>query len=75
MELTDIIKEENLVLQKSKLLTDNVMHYCPGCSHGVVHKLIAEDNLYIIPGEFCYRSDVIFHGFTSLLSDDIFMIS
>ena len=27
MELTDIIKEENLVLQKSKLLTDNVMHF------------------------------------------------
>ena len=42
MELTDIIKEENLVLQKSKLLTDNVMHYCPGCTHGVVLKLIAE---------------------------------
>lgn len=42
MEITDIIKEENLVLQKSKLLTDNVMHYCPGCTHGVVHKLIAE---------------------------------
>lgn len=20
----------------------NAMHYCPGCSHGVVHKLIAE---------------------------------
>lgn len=42
MEITDIIKEENLVLQKSKLLTDNIMHYCPGCTHGVVHKLIAE---------------------------------
>lgn len=42
MELTDIIKEENLVLKKSGLLTDNVMHYCPGCTHGVVHKLIAE---------------------------------
>lgn len=42
MELTDIIKEENLVLKKSKLLTDNIMHYCPGCTHGVVHKLIAE---------------------------------
>lgn len=42
MEITDIIKEENRILQKSKLLTDNVMHYCPGCTHGVVHKLIAE---------------------------------
>ena len=23
-------------------MNDNPMHYCPGCSHGVVHKLIAE---------------------------------
>jgi 2-oxoglutarate ferredoxin oxidoreductase subunit beta len=23
-------------------MNDNAMHYCPGCSHGVVHKLIAE---------------------------------
>jgi 2-oxoglutarate/2-oxoacid ferredoxin oxidoreductase subunit beta len=41
-DIKDIIKEENLVYQKSKVLTDKVMHYCPGCSHGVVHKLIAE---------------------------------
>lgn len=38
----DIIKPENLVYQKPRLLNDNPMHYCPGCSHGVVHKLIAE---------------------------------
>lgn len=31
-----------LVYKKPKLITDNVMHYCPGCSHGTVHKLIAE---------------------------------
>ena len=36
------IKQENLVYGKSPLLTDNVMHYCPGCSHGTVHKLVAE---------------------------------
>ena len=36
------IKNENLVYAKPKLITDNVMHYCPGCSHGTVHKLIAE---------------------------------
>jgi len=42
MELTDIIKAENVVFQKSKLITENVMHYCPGCTHGVVHKLLAE---------------------------------
>ncbi len=36
------IKEENLVFKKSKLITDNVMHYCPGCSHGTIHNLIAQ---------------------------------
>ena len=42
MELKDIIKEENKVYSKPELLDDVHMHYCPGCSHGVVHKLIAE---------------------------------
>ncbi|QKG79820.1 thiamine pyrophosphate-dependent enzyme [Tenuifilum thalassicum] len=42
MDLKDIIKEENLVYSKTKLLTDNIMHYCPGCTHGVVHKVVAE---------------------------------
>ncbi len=42
MELNDIVREENLVVGKSSLLRDAEMHYCPGCSHGVVHKLIAE---------------------------------
>ena len=42
VELKDIIKEENIVYKKTPVLTDNVMHYCPGCSHGVVHKIIAE---------------------------------
>ncbi len=37
-----IISPENLVYKKTDLLLDNVMHYCPGCSHGTVHKLIAE---------------------------------
>lgn len=40
--LKDIIKPENIVAKKSSLMLDNTMHYCPGCSHGVVHKLIAE---------------------------------
>ncbi len=42
MDIQDIIKPENLVYEKPKLLLDNTMHYCPGCSHGVAHKLIAE---------------------------------
>jgi len=40
--MNDIIKQENLVYKKPRLMNNNPMHYCPGCSHGVVHKLIAE---------------------------------
>lgn len=39
---TQIIDPQNVVYEKPKLMNDNKMHYCPGCSHGVVHKLIAE---------------------------------
>lgn len=42
MKPEDIIKEGECVYKKPTLLTDVNMHYCPGCSHGVVHKLIAE---------------------------------
>ena len=42
MELKDLIKPENLVYDKSSVLEDEIMHYCPGCSHGVVHKILAE---------------------------------
>ena len=38
----DIIAPENLVYKKPDLMNDTPMHYCPGCSHGVVHKLVAE---------------------------------
>jgi len=33
---------ENIVYQKSKGLTDNELSYCPGCTHGIIHKLVAE---------------------------------
>ena len=42
METIEMIKPENLVYEKPRLMNDNTMSYCPGCSHGVVHKLIAE---------------------------------
>ncbi|MDE6459767.1 MAG: 2-oxoglutarate oxidoreductase [Paramuribaculum sp.] len=43
MENNEYIKRpENLVYSKPRLLNDNNMHYCPGCSHGVVHRLVAE---------------------------------
>ena len=42
MDIKDIIKPENKVYSKTPLLTENVLHYCPGCTHGAIHKLIAE---------------------------------
>ena len=42
MSIEDIIKPENLVYQKSKLLTEKPFHYCPGCGHGTTHRIIAE---------------------------------
>lgn len=30
------------IYKKSNALTDKELHYCPGCSHGIVHKLVAE---------------------------------
>ena len=31
-----------IVFEKPKSLTDIPMHYCPGCTHGIVHRLVAE---------------------------------
>ena len=31
-----------VVYEKSKGLTDAELHYCPGCHHGIIHKLVAE---------------------------------
>ena len=31
-----------IVYEKSTALTDRELHYCPGCHHGIIHKLIAE---------------------------------
>ncbi len=42
MELNQIINPANRVYARPALLDDNTMHYCPGCSHGVAHKIIAE---------------------------------
>ena len=40
--MENIISPDNLVYKKPTLMNDVPMHYCPGCSHGVVHKLVAE---------------------------------
>jgi len=31
-----------IVYEKSKGLTDTQLHYCPGCTHGIIHKLVSE---------------------------------
>lgn len=31
-----------VVFQRTKGLTDKQFHYCPGCTHGVIHRLVAE---------------------------------
>lgn len=42
MDIQDIIRPENKVYGAPELLDEVNMHYCPGCSHGVIHKLVAE---------------------------------
>jgi 2-oxoglutarate ferredoxin oxidoreductase subunit beta len=38
----NICVEENLVYRKPDTLTDTELHYCPGCGHGVAHKILME---------------------------------
>lgn len=47
-------EELEIVYQRPTALTDLATHYCPGCSHGVIHRLIAE-----VIDELDIRSHVI----------------
>lgn len=58
MEILDIIKPENQVFCKTKLMTDTPLSYCPGCGHGTAHNLtmevidemgISEDTIGVAP--------------------------
>ena len=31
-----------IVFEKPRALTDAPLHYCPGCTHGIIHRLVAE---------------------------------
>jgi len=31
-----------VLFEKTKFLTDKQFHYCPGCNHGIIHRLVAE---------------------------------
>jgi 2-oxoglutarate ferredoxin oxidoreductase subunit beta len=38
----DIIKKGKIVFKKTENMTDNTLSYCPGCGHGVAHRLVME---------------------------------
>jgi len=38
----NLIKPENLVYQKTGVMTDTLLHYCPGCGHGTANRILAE---------------------------------
>jgi 2-oxoglutarate ferredoxin oxidoreductase subunit beta len=40
--LNDIIRPENLVYEKTRLMTDKELSYCPGCGHGTAHRITME---------------------------------
>lgn len=40
--MEEIINPENVVFKKTKLLNDKPMTFCPGCGHGVAHRLVGE---------------------------------
>ena len=42
MTLTARPAESQLVYQRPASFTDAVTHYCPGCTHGTAHRLVAE---------------------------------
>ncbi len=38
----EIIKKGKIVFQKTSLMNDCTLSYCPGCGHGVAHRLVME---------------------------------
>lgn len=51
---SDIKTPENLVYKKPGTLLDTTLHYCPGCGHGVVHKILME-----VVEEMGIQSDIL----------------
>ncbi len=35
-------EQEKLVFSPPEIMTDQPMHFCPGCHHGIIHRLLAE---------------------------------
>ena len=41
------------IFKKTNMLTDLEFHYCPGCTHGIIHRLIAECIEELGQGDHC----------------------
>lgn len=39
---TPVLNQEQLIYDRPEVLLDCTTHYCPGCTHGTAHRLIAE---------------------------------
>lgn len=37
-----VLEQGKVVFRRPEALTDALTHYCPGCTHGIIHRLIAE---------------------------------
>jgi 2-oxoglutarate ferredoxin oxidoreductase subunit beta len=42
MEIIEIPADMELVYRRPESLTEAHTHYCPGCSHGIIHRIVAE---------------------------------
>lgn len=37
-----MINDATTIFKRPEALSENITHYCPGCTHGVIHRLVAE---------------------------------
>lgn len=42
------MRREEMVYERPHALTDVHTHYCPGCTHGIAHRLVAEDRKSVV---------------------------
>ncbi len=49
--MTILTQPPRILYARPEALTDRSTHYCPGCGHGIIHRLIAEllDELHLAP--------------------------
>jgi 2-oxoglutarate ferredoxin oxidoreductase subunit beta len=49
--MTATVDTRRRIYQRPASLNDRVTHYCPGCGHGIIHRLVAEllDEMALVP--------------------------